>query len=107
MKRSPVPGNSFNLDRNFRHHFAKALSINDAVHDGAVAFGRRTSVDPYTCAGWSFLISPSFTAPSAEQNRGAAYNSAIALSSSTGVDCVALFTAADLTIFRGGQRLEF
>jgi hypothetical protein len=40
----------------------------------------------------------------AEPNRGAAYNSAISLSLSAGVDRVCLFSRSELEIFVSGER---
>ena len=65
MKRSPGPERGFLFDVDFGDRVLSALALNEAVHDGAVAFGRPTTVEPYRCAGWSFLICPARSAPSA------------------------------------------
>lgn len=107
MKRFPDPERGFLFDVDFGDRVLSALALNGAVHDGAVAFGRPTTGERYRCAGWSFLICPARAAPSADANRGAAYNSAISLSLTAGVDCVALYSVDELECFVGGTRALF
>lgn len=103
MRRAPSPERGFLFDIDFGDRLLSALAVNEAVHDGAVAFGRLTTGEPYRCAGWSFLICPRSAATSADPNRGAAYNSAISLSLSAGVDCVALYSIDELECFVDGE----
>jgi hypothetical protein len=104
MKRQPIPPSGFVLSRDFPERFGQALAINPAVHDGAVAFARSGLSDPYKCTGWSYLICARAYLDTADCNRGAAYNSAMFLSASPGIDCVALFSAAELEVFVNGKR---
>jgi hypothetical protein len=103
MKRCPMPSLGFPFDADFPEHLQSALAINEAVHDGAVAFGRLTNAESYKCVGWSYLIGCTRSVENADSNRGAAYNSAISLSSSAGIDCVSLFSKSDLEIFGQGR----
>jgi hypothetical protein len=104
MKRRPIPPSGFVLSRDFPERFGQALAINAAVHDGAVAFARSRLSDPYRCTGWSYLICAKACLESVDCNRGAAYNSAMFLSASPSIDCVALFSAAELEVFVNGKR---
>lgn len=104
MKRWPEPPVGFVLSRDFPRLFTQALAINEAVHDGAIAFGRMSSTEPYRCTGWSYLICPKEIADPVDGNRGAAYNSAIFLSANRAIDCVALFSAKELEVFVSGKR---
>ena len=106
MKRQPDVGVGFPFDIDFPERFLEALAINEAVHDGAVAFGRPNASVKYACVGWSYLIGCSHQVVNADANRGAAYNSAISLSLSKGVDCVSLFSKSDLEIFVQGSPIQ-
>jgi|5_EtaG_2_1085323.scaffolds.fasta_scaffold89270_1 hypothetical protein len=89
MPRDPLPALGLPLNENFPTELAKAISLNDAVHDGAVMFGRTSQNEHYRLQGWSFRLFP----PKTEthfNNMGSAFNSCIAMSAVKGVDAVYL-----------------
>jgi len=104
MLRLPMPRGGFVFGLDFADRVQDAIGHNDSAHDGAVAFGRTSDLEPYKCAGWSYRIVAKQRSPAAEPNRGAAYNSAISLSLSAGVDRVCLFSRSELEIFVRGER---
>lgn len=103
MLRVPMLSGGFVFDGSFGSRVREAMAGNDSAHDGAVAFGRMSKSEPYKCVGWSYRIVARQVSNAAEANRGAAYNSALSLSLSSGVDCVCLFSR-ELEIFSGGKR---
>jgi hypothetical protein len=106
MLRAPMPRGGFVFGEDFGSQVRQAVLDNESAHDGAIAFGRSRKFSPYKCAGWSHRIVATGVADAAEANRGAAYNSAVSLSLSAGVDLVCLFSR-DLEIFVGGRRAAF
>lgn len=94
------------LDMSFVDHYKAALTLNPAVHDGAVMVGRRTKVAPYFVTGWSYRLFP----PSAQlddvPNRGSAFNSCIAMSLVSEVDRLYLFTGGVGICFIKGHTEE-
>jgi len=107
MLRLPMPRGRFVFGLDFAGRVQDAMADNDSAHDGAVAFGRMRDLEPYKCAGWSYRIVAKQSSHAAEPNRGAAYNSAMSLSLSAGVDRVCLFSRSELEIFVGGERAVF
>ena len=105
MLRNPEPPSGFVFNAAFAGHVRRAVEVNPSAHDGAVACGRPTGDEPYRCVGWSYRITATNEPVKAEANRGAAYNSAIALSMAPHVDCVCLFSRDRLEVFVGGDRL--
>lgn len=103
MRRVPMPSAGFVFDEDFGSRVRVAMALNESAHDGAVAFGRMTNTDPYRCVGWSYRIIARQASEDAEANRGAAYNSAVSLSLSDGVDLVCLFSRG-LEVFSAGRR---
>lgn len=106
MPRIPMLPGGFVFGEDFGSRVRQAMTENESAHDGAVAFGRASKSDAYKCTGWSYRIVAAGVPDAAEVNRGAAYNSAISLSLSTGVDLVCLFSR-ELEIFVGGKRAIF
>lgn len=107
MLRLPMPNGGFPFGEDFGNRVQEAMAGNESAHDGAVAFGRIGVSNAYKCAGWSYRIVARQTPHAAEANRGAAYNSAISLSLSAGVDRVCLFSRSELEVFSGGKRAVF
>jgi hypothetical protein len=107
MLRLPMPKGGFSFDEGFGNRVREVMVGNESAHDGAVAFGRMRNSDPYRCVGWSYRIVARQASDAAEANRGAAYNSAISLSLSVGVDRVCLFSHSALEVFSGGVRAIF
>jgi hypothetical protein len=107
MPRLPMPNGGFVFAEDFGNRVREAMEKNESAHDGAVAFGRRTISEPYKCVGWSYRIVARQTSHTAEANRGAAYNSAVSLSLSVGVDRVCLFSHSELEVFLDGKRAVF
>jgi hypothetical protein len=106
MLRAPMLSGGFVFGKDFGSRVRHAMSDNESAHDGAIAFGRSRKSSSYKCAGWSYRIVATGVADAVEANRGAAYNSAISLSLSAGVDLVCLFSR-DLELFVGGRRATF
>ncbi len=104
MHREPRPAVGFQIGLNFNDHLSKAFALNSSIHDGALVFGRIDDTESYTLREWSMRIVSSHVAKEAEANRGSAYHSALALSSSNDVDLVCLFTPEKLEIFRDGEK---
>lgn len=103
MLRMPMLRGGFVFGADFGSRIRQAMAGNESAHDGAVAFGRAGKSGSYKCTGWSYRIVATGVSDAAEANRGAAYNSAISLSLSAGVDLVCLFSR-ELEIFIGGRR---
>ena len=104
MRREPRPAVGFQIGANFNEHLANAFALNPSIHDGALVFGRIDDTDSYTLREWSMRIVSSHVAKAAEANRGSAYHSALALSSSNNVDLVCLFTQKNLEVFQDGEK---
>ena len=106
MLRLPTSRVGFVFGEDFGDRVREAVADNESAHDGAVAFGRMRISEFHKCVGWSYRIVARRTALAADPNRGAAYNSAISLSLSAGVDQVCLFSR-ELEVFSGGKRTLF
>lgn len=104
MARAPNPDRGFDFGDDFESRVQEALAINDSAHDGAVVFGRREASEPYVCVGWSHRIVANQNIECAEPNRGAAYNSAICLSTTLEIDGVCLFSQTGTEIFVRGKK---
>jgi hypothetical protein len=104
MLRNPELSTDFVFDSNFSDHVQRAIQLNPSAHDGAVAFGRSRPGEAYRCVGWSYRIVANNEPVKVEPNRGAAYNSALALSMTRHIDCVCLFSRDEFEIFVGGER---
>jgi len=90
MLRSPNPGVGMTWDGGFARVLRDVLAFNPSIHDGAVMVGRRTAEESYRILGWSFRLFPPESAYSAQPNRGSAFNSCLAMSNVTNIDCVYL-----------------
>lgn len=106
MLRSPQPKIGMPLNSGFSKHFAEALSLNPAVHDGAVMVGRRQSSEQYNITGWSFRLFPPPTQVIVKPNRGSAFNSCLEMSAVGGVDRLYLFSRGDLFRFEHGDECQ-
>jgi hypothetical protein len=98
----PPLGDTF--DDSFLATVARAQAANAAIHDGAIIVSREGTSDAYRVTGWSYRLIPPNSARNAVTNRGSAYNSAISMSLTRGVDAVALISTTYADIFISGRR---
>lgn len=97
MPRQPAPPLGMIFDESFPAILAEARGVNPAVHDGAVMVGRPGSAaGRYTIAGWSYRLFPGECDVRAEDNRGSAFNSCVAMSTTEGVDALYLISGAGI-----------
>jgi len=106
MARDPNPSTGQPFDKNLGDYVSNALSINPAVHDGAICFARATKLHNYTLKGWSYRITAAYLINNPDKNRGSAYNSAVSMSVSEGVVCVCLFLEGEYEMFVNGERIQ-
>lgn len=106
MLRIPEPeiGSLFNEE--FADIMKEAISINEAVHDGAVMLGRADVSAPYQIRGWSYRLIAPFSSSETVENRGSAFNSCMAMSDVSDVDCLYLWSSGQIWRFCEG-RFEF
>ena len=105
MRREPRLAVGFQIGPNFNEHLSNALALNPSIHDGALVFGRIDGTQSYMLREWSMRIVSSHVGKEAEANRGSAYHSALALSSSNDVDLVCLYTRENLEVFLNGEEI--
>lgn len=103
MPRSPIPNVGMLFDESFPEMLKAAIGLNPAIHDGAVMIGRTSSAEAYRIRGWSFRLFPPDIAISGEPNRGAAYNSCLAMSAIAGVDKLYLVSGNVVRCFFAGN----
>jgi hypothetical protein len=92
MLRTPQPKVGWEFDLSFGEEFAAAARINASLRDGALMVGRRSAAQGYRVSGWSFRLYPPPHSGACEPNRGAGFNSCLAMSSVESVDRVYLVT---------------
>lgn len=103
MKRAPGPPTGGDFVRDFFTVWARAVDDNPAIHDGAVMVGRPDRTQPFRVTGWSFRLFPPANKFDEVANRGAGFNSCLAMSQVTSVDCSYIANAADAFKFVGGK----
>jgi hypothetical protein len=91
MPRSPMPPSGRAFDGSFGRHFADAVALNDAVHDGAVIVTRASDMDDYRIRGWSFRLHPPPADIAPVVNMGSAFNSCLFMSKTKSLDCTVDF----------------
>jgi hypothetical protein len=106
MLRAPAPPLGRILDSSFAEHLAAALTLNDAVHDGAVMFGRENAAVNYRVTGWSYRLFPPEALSELVANRGSAFNSCLSMSSVPSVDRLYLVTRHRICRFENGSALN-
>jgi hypothetical protein len=105
MPRDPEPASGAWFAQDFPDLLRSALTLNPAVHDGAILLRRPGPSLPYVIDGWSYrLMAPRPNDLKGAMNRGSAYNSCLATSTRPGVDGVVLLTRGQVVMFgRGGE----
>jgi hypothetical protein len=93
MPRSPLARIGVVFGQQFPSMMADALSLNPAIHDGAVMIGRAPPSLTYIVTGWSYRLFPAENALRPEPNRGSAFNSCAAMSTVPTIDRVYLVSA--------------
>lgn len=106
MLRDPEPVTGQELNDSFVELLSTALTLNDAVHDGAIMLGRTSASEEYRITGWSYRLFPLPTATESEPNRGSAFNSCLAMSVVTGIDRIYLVGPGRVYRFREGSFVE-
>jgi hypothetical protein len=107
MPRDPSPPLGRDFDEGFTEELMAAVTINPAVHDGAVMLHRRGPGEPYRVRGWSYrLLAPSLTNDATGTNRGSAFNSCLATSAVSGIDAVYLIARGVITCFAAGKQVS-
>jgi hypothetical protein len=97
MLRDPAPALGSVVQKTFHRELDAAISLNSAVHDGAVILGRNTKASDYAIRGWSFRLFPPATVAWEQANHGSAFNSGVAMSAVAGMDAVYLASGHTLT----------
>ena len=102
MPRRPEPATGMALNAHFSSVLMQALTVNPAVHEGAILIGRPRASDAYRIVGWSYRLIPPPGSVEAEPNRGSAFNSCLAMSSVETIDRIYLVSADGVSNFRHG-----
>jgi hypothetical protein len=103
MPREPSPAIGTDYDSLFPQRYTEAVSLNAAIHDGAVIVGRNTSNERYRILGWSYRLFPNDLDMDAPPNMGSAFNSGLSMSRVAEVDFLYLSSSAGLWRFIQGQ----
>ncbi|MBY5658492.1 hypothetical protein [Rhizobium leguminosarum] len=103
MKRIPEPATGHYFNGDFLRHLATAFAENESIHDGAVVLARESSSTHYAQSAWSVRIAAPHVVENAAPNRGAAYNSSLALSVAPDVDLVCLLVRDRTDFFSNGE----
>ena len=106
MLRLPTPPIGHALDFTFIKHLKAALKLNEAIHDGAVMFGREAEGATYGLVGWSYRLFPGEAETDRVPNRGSAFNSCIAMSVVENIDRLYLVTPKGGSRFVNGMATE-
>lgn len=104
MPRDPEPATGIPIDASFAADYAAALSVNGAIHDGAIMACR--SDRGYIVQGWSYRLLPPPLPRESEFNRGTAFHSCLAMSAVVGVDGVILCSRGEAILFGDGLIVE-
>lgn len=102
MPRAPAAPIDTTFDDTFIEQYVSAISINLAIHDGAVLVGRAETIDPYLIRSWSVRLYPPPASSHQEPNRGSAFNSCLEMSCVPSVDRLYLFSGGQLVRFVTG-----
>lgn len=103
MPRDPLPPTGAALDLDFVDHLIAALSLNPAIHDGAIMFHREDTAAPFRVAGWSHRMRAPIAEGSGQSpNRGSAFNSCLATSARPGVNAACILSRGTITLFVNG-----
>lgn len=102
MKRDPLPPLGQSLGPSFAEEWRNAVALNSAIHDGAV-MAAPDDDDIYKVIGWSYRLFPPELDVQEHGNRGSAFNSCLAMSSSEGVARLYLVTRGECWRFIGGH----
>lgn len=103
MPRKPAPPLNARLDPELCGIVWLATARNQSLHDGALMFGRTTRNAEYVVTGWSYRLFPPPHSGLKRPNRGAAFNSCLAMSNVRSVDCLYLLTPGEITRFKSGR----
>lgn len=103
MPRNPAPPLGQPIDRDLAATLARAVELNEAVHDGAIMIGRPRATEAYRITGWSFRLLPPDGAVQPTVNRGSAFHSSLSMSQVDGVDRVYLASKGSLLRFESGR----
>lgn len=102
MLRDPLPPIGTTFDERFGSVVIDAISINSAIHDGAVMVGRPRPAESYRVQGWSYRLFPPELPCALFPNRGSAFNSCLAMSRIARVDALYTLNATGLWRFTYG-----
>lgn len=102
MPRVPAAPVNTTFNAAFLEHYESAISINSAIHDGAVLVGRAQTSDQYLIRSWSVRLYPPPASSNLEPNRGSAFNSCLEMSCVPSVDRLYLLSGRQLTRFMNG-----
>ncbi|MDB6147564.1 MAG: hypothetical protein JWO45_1228 [Spartobacteria bacterium] len=103
MPRSPSPPVGITLNEKIAKLILRATSKNRSLHDGALMIGRHRKNADYSVTGWSYRLFPSPHPGAKRQNRGAAFNSCLAMSNVRSVDCLYLLARDGIIKFTAGR----
>lgn len=103
MPRSPMPPIGMSLDDELARVILRATVKNRSLHDGALMIGRYDRNAEYTVTGWSYRLFPPPHSGPKRQNRGAAFNSCLAMSNLRSVDCLYLLVTPEIIRFEAGR----
>lgn len=101
MPLEPQPELGVLLDKSFAVYFAAALALNQAVHDGAIMFGRSDPNENYRVTGWSYRLFPIEGGVVKQINRGSAFHSCQAMSLTPTVDRVYILSESAIRFIGG------
>lgn len=104
MPRDPLPSVGWTLAPGFATEIEHAVSVNPAVHDGAIAFQIDRVEADYRHMGWSYrLFPPEASTLLAASNRGSAFHSSLAMSAVSGVAAVVSWSPVGVWLHRRGK----
>jgi len=102
MVRDPLPPIGTVFDERFGSVVDDAISLNAAIHDGAIMVGRPKPGENYRVQGWSYRLFPPELPCTLFPNRGSAFNSCLAMSRIARVDALYMLNATSLWRFMHG-----
>ena len=105
MPREPLPSVGDAVDQRLEQLIRDAITLNSAIHDGAILCGRSFAKLPYQITGWSYRLFPPSGKSIVQSNKGSAFNSSYAMSFVSNVDKVFFWSAEHGWLFKAGQAI--
>lgn len=103
MPRTPMPKLEFFIDGDFAKNLIAANKLNPSIHDGAIVAIWEKEKEKYSVRHMSCRLLPPQIGNHSHQNRGSAFNSALAMSNVMQVQKVYFWSNRALHLFESGN----